>query len=362
MKELRMGVTTGSCATATAKAAAIMLLSGKPISSIKILTPKGIDIELELHDIDMQEDSVSCAVIKDAGDDPDITNGIKIFSTVTKQISGIQIDGGNGVGRVTKKGLAISVGNAAINPTPLKMIESELLEIKKNHLYKGGFRVVISVPNGEKIAERTFNPRLGIVGGISILGTTGIVEPMSQQAIIETIKLEMNVIKASGEKNLTLAPGNYGMDFLRNNFDVNLNKAVKCSNFIGEAIDYACYLKFKKILLVGHLGKMVKLAGGIMNTHSHVADCRMEILSAHTAMAGATDILPIMESITTEQAFQVIKSYGLIDKVLFSLKQKIRFHLEYRTKDVLQIDFVFFTDDIIMESFAKEITTPRKQP
>ena len=357
MKNLRHGFTTGSCAAAATKAAALMLLSKEALPSVKIVTPKKIELNLEVIDISIQKNCVSCAIIKDAGDDPDVTNGIKIYATVSKCESGIHISGGKGVGRVTKKGLEVAVGEAAINPVPLEMIKSELLLVKEKYAYEYGFQVVISVPEGEKVAEHTFNSRLGIIGGISILGTTGIVEPMSERAIIDTIKAEMNVIKASGEKNLIIAPGNYGIDFLKNCFAIDLDKAVKCSNFIGEAIDYACYLKFEKILLVGHVGKIVKLAGGIMNTHSKIADCRMEILAAHAAMAGAIDIHSIMEATTTEQAFQIICDEGLMKKVSKSLSEKIQFHLEYRIKNALEIEFISFSGNKVLLQSAKLLST-----
>ena len=190
-KQLRRGFTTGSCAAAAAKAATAMLLGEKEINTVRLVTPKGTGLDLDITDILISDDSVSCAVVKDSGDDPDVTNGIKVYAAVERAGSGIEIDGGEGVGRVTRPGLDQPVGAAAINSTPRKMIAEAVREIAEKHNYSGGFKVTVSVPEGIEIAKKTFNGRLGIEGGISILGTTGIVEPMSDEAVVETIRTEL---------------------------------------------------------------------------------------------------------------------------------------------------------------------------
>ena len=287
-KKLRMGYTTGSCAAAAARGAAFMLLSGKEIQEVKIHTPKGIVLNLELLDIRRSAEKVSCAVRKDGGDDPDVTDKALIYAEVTFGTEeGIVIDGGFGVGRVTKPGLDQPVGNAAINHVPRQMIRENVEEIQKKLDDFRALQVVISVPEGEELAKHTFNPRLGITGGISILGTSGIVVPMSEEALISTIRVEMEMRKAQGDRVLLVTPGNYGQDFLKTYPWVRADHSVKCSNYVGKTLEFAAELGFDAILFVAHLGKFVKVSGGIMNTHSHEADCRAELLTAQAVRAGA---------------------------------------------------------------------------
>ena len=265
-KKLRLGYTTGSCAAAAAKAAAYMLLTGQKKEKISLTTPKGIVLHLEVKEITIEKTCVRCAIEKDSGDDPDITRNCLIFATVSLLPEPeIRIDGGEGVGRVTKPGLDQPVGAAAINSVPRQMIRENLREICALADYHGGLSVIISVPKGEALAKKTFNPRLGIVGGISILGTTGIVEPMSEQALVDTIRVELRQRKVSGAEYVLLTPGNYGADYIRRSISVPEGTAVLTSNFIGEALDLCRELGFKGALLVGHIGKLVKLAGGMFN-------------------------------------------------------------------------------------------------
>ena len=215
-KELRLGYTTGSCAAAASKAAAIMLLTGKELQQIRLLTPKGIELELEVEDITTEKDAVSCAIRKDSGDDPDVTHGALVYSRVSfTDEPGVHIDGGIGVGRVTKPGLDQPVGNAAINSTPRRMIRENLEEVMEMISYEGGLDVMISIPKGVELAKKTFNPRLGIEGGISVIGTTGIVEPMSEKALTDTIMVELRQKRELGYEYALLTPGNYGSDFIR---------------------------------------------------------------------------------------------------------------------------------------------------
>ncbi|MDE7218481.1 MAG: cobalt-precorrin-5B (C(1))-methyltransferase CbiD, partial [Oscillospiraceae bacterium] len=234
-KKLRLGYTTGSCAAAAAKAAAYMLLTGRRLEQVELATPKGIRLTLPVQEIRMGEKEVSCAVEKDGGDDPDVTTGALIFAAVSrKEEPGIAIDGGEGVGRVTKAGLDQPVGAAAINSVPRRMIREGLEEIQSLTGDAGGLSVVISVPGGRELAKRTFNPRLGITGGISIIGTTGIVEPMSEQALVDTIRVELRQRRESGAEYVLLTPGNYGSDFIRDSLGIDPAIAVQTSNFIGD--------------------------------------------------------------------------------------------------------------------------------
>lgn len=346
-KKLQQGFTTGTCAAIAAKAATRMAVKDCIIKKESILTPKGIEVTTEIEDIRKENQQISCAVRKDAGDDPDVTNGILIYAQVELITEHqIIIDGGTGVGRVTKAGLSQKIGEAAINPVPKKMIEQEVRKVLEENHYPGGARVIISVPEGEKIAKKTFNPRLGIIGGISILGTSGIVEPMSEQALIDTIAVEMKVAKANGVKNIILTPGNYGEDFIRETLCLDLKQAVKCSNFVGEAIDLAVDTGFDSILMIGHIGKFVKLAAGIMNTHSHQADGRMEIFTAHAAIAGApVEILKrIMECISTDEAVKILTESGFLKGTMEGILKKVEFHLQQRCRNEVPIGAILFSN------------------
>ncbi|WMJ22030.1 cobalt-precorrin-5B (C(1))-methyltransferase CbiD [Paludicola sp. MB14-C6] len=363
-QKLRCGYTTGSCATAATAAATQMILSGQRVDHIKIMLPNSNEALFEVNDINIGENFASCSVQKDAGDDPDVTDGIRIFSKVMLCDKGIHIKGGKGVGLVTSKGLQCEVGEPAINPVPKKMITQNAQKICEKYSYDKGLEITISAQNGEEIAKKTFNPRLGIVGGISILGTTGIVEPMSEKALIDTIKVLIDKQKVKNEKLILISPGNYGRDYCKNVLHFDIDKGIKFSNYIGETLDYLVYSGFEKVLLVGHIGKLVKIAGGIMNTHSSYADCRMEILAAHSAMAGATSVTikQIMNCKTTDEAIEIIEKAGLKNQVFASIKEKIQFHIDYRTKGKMQVEFyIFSTDDSIItqtenaDEFAKEI-------
>lgn len=358
---MRYGFTTGSCAAAASKAAAYMLLTGKKKTEITIETPKGILYTAQIVDIDRKENEVSCAVEKDGGDDPDITTGALIYAKVSlgeNKEQRIYIDGGIGVGRVTKPGLDQPVGNAAINHVPREMIEKEVLQVCRITDYTGGLRVEISVPEGAKLAEHTFNPRLGIVGGISILGTSGIVEPMSNQAILDTIKVELNQRKAQGLDYVAVTPGNYGLDFMKKTYGYDLDKSVKCSNFIGDTIDMAVELGFQKMLLTGHIGKLIKVAGGIMNTHSKEGDCRMELLAAFAVKCGVKNeqVCRMLDCVTTEEAVRLLEECGKLNAVMTYAMERICYYLNKRAKGKLQIDCIMYANEFGELAKSKEAT------
>lgn len=347
---MRYGFTTGSCAAAAAKAAAYMLLTGQIKNQISITTPKGIVYIPHIIDICRKERSVSCAVVKDGGDDPDVTTGAHICAAVSFAQADkpqIQIEGGAGVGRVTKPGLDQPVGSAAINHVPREMIAREVAQVCEVCDYRGALLVVISVPEGESIAERTFNPRLGITGGISILGTSGIVEPMSSQALLDTIRVELRQHRAQGERMIAVSPGNYGLDFMKNTYGYDLDRSVKCSNFIGAAIDMAAELGFEAMLLTGHIGKLVKVSGGIMNTHSKEGDCRMELLVAAAAAEGAqTEILQqLLGSVTTEEAVRLLQENNLKSAVMKRIIEKIKFYLNKRSGGGMCVECMVYSND-----------------
>ena len=343
-KKLRRGHTTGTCATAAAKAAAEAVLTGKTVGSVSIRTPKGIVLDLPVEDLSFDEEHGRCAVRKDGGDDIDATHGTLVYADVRLTPENITIDGGAGVGRVTRGGLDQPPGNAAINRVPRSMICEALRDAADALGYPGGFDVVISVPEGEALAEKTFNPRLGIVGGISILGTSGIVEPMSETAIVDTIRTEMRMRAAAGNRVLLVVPGNYGKDFSSEIKGIDPDSAVKCSNFVGEMLDCACELK-TDVVLVSNLGKIVKLAGGIMNTHSRNADARMEIMASNAAMVGADidTVRAIMGCISTDDALDIVDSAGLTGALSARLLDNIEYHMNHRTGGAIRTAAVMFS-------------------
>ena len=345
---LRCGYTTGSCAAIAAAGAAELLLRGSAPESLRLLTPGGLRLELAPARCAFEGTAARCAVIKDAGDDPDVTDGIEISALVSRTERGIEIDGGKGVGRVMRAGLDQPVGAAAINSVPRRMIRAAAEEICAQCGYSGGLRIVIEASGGEEIAKRTFNPQLGIVGGISILGTSGIVEPMSEQALTDTIALEIHQAAAAGAKRLILTPGGYGMDYLTGQLpQLHAIARAKCSNFIGDAVDMAVLEGFEQLLLVGHVGKLVKLAGGIMNTHSKIADCRRELFCAHAALCGADRELcrALMREVSSDGCLAVLEEAGLKEAVLQSLTAAIQEALERRAAGALQIGALLFSNE-----------------
>ncbi len=382
---------------------------------LKLRTPSGIiaDVELKPSTWDNKgaEDKllpVKTWAIKDSGDDPDVTHRAEIAAQLSieglrtslgqvrdylyiinlndysfKQINTLEneevykeelaaniseleakglsfifiaLAPGQGVGVVTKKGLAPSLYHGAINPVPRKMLVENLLEVIKaspllqKKLEGTVLRVEISVKNGEKLAEKTFNPKLGIKGGISILGTSGIVEPMSEKALVDTIKTELKQFLAlNKEAPLLICPGNYGQDYIKTKMGIDIGKSVKVSNFIGDALDYMVYLGIREVLFVGHAGKLIKLAASIMNTHSHYADGRAEILASHGAINGASreSLKKIMEGISVEEMLEALLENGqeIFEATMESIKKSIRRNLDHRTRSFVRAEFVVFTSD-----------------
>ena len=425
-QKLRLGYTTGSCAAAAAKAAAAMLLTGRIISQVSLQTPKGLKLILDienirfcqgncsLHGKDRKEiplpgsepvpcqkdqdrhgplhpgytefSAVSCAVRKDSGDDPDITNHVLIYATAARSDKpGIHIDGGEGVGRVTKPGLDQPVGSAAINSTPRRMIAEAVQEVLRDErenrpdAVPPGLDITISVPGGRELAAKTFNPRLGIEGGISILGTSGIVEPMSDQALLDTIRVEVRVRKEEGLTILPAAPGNYGKNFFLEKYGFSLETAVTASNFIYDTVLMAADAGFRRMLFVGHIGKLVKVAGGIRNTHSQYGDHRMEILTdiaesvlfgngkgfsgncqeafvSRESAEGKPEELysreeifdslkqELADCVMTDEAINILRKYGLDKAVMAEMTRRIQAVMEGWSGGRMQVEIVVFSN------------------
>lgn len=346
-KRLRYGYTTGTCAAAASKAAAIAVATGHIPSTVEIDTPKGIRLNLEVQCRLLDKDRSECTVIKDSGDDPDVTNGMPVCSTVSLRPDGkVTLDGGEGVGRVTRPGLEQAIGEAAINRVPRQMILRELQTVRDDFDIKEGFHAEIVLPMGRQLAARTFNPRLGIEGGLSVLGTSGIVEPMSEAAIIESIKVELKQKRSQGREFVIITPGNYGAEFVKGMAGFDDEDVVKCSNYLGATIDIISDLGFKEVLFISHIGKFIKVAGGIMNTHSREADSRMEILAANSALAGMEreGVAKIMSCINTDDGLEVLKSYGLLEKTMEIIGRKIDFYINNRSYGKFKTGVIVFSN------------------
>lgn len=329
-ENLRCGYTTGSCAAAATKGAAIMLLNNKKIAEVEISTPAGIDLLLPLNNVEIKIDFALCSVTKDGGDDADSTDGMEIFSKVTlRDDDKIKITGGIGIGKITKKGIYGEIGDYAINPVPRQMIETELKKVSSTQ----GFNVEIFAPEGVEISKRTFNKNIGIEGGISIIGTKGIVYPMSEEAFIKTIYLEIKSIAENYgvDGTIVLAPGNYGVEFAKE--ELNLENSVKISNFIGKSLKYAYKLGFRKFYLIGHVGKFAKLSIGGFNTHNEVTDLRMEAFVYYSALEGidVKILRDISEFISAEEVVEYLISKNLgyiIEKMESGTKERIKRYLK----------------------------------
>lgn len=343
---LRCGFTTGSCAAAAAKAAVWMLMTGEDIEYGNIMTPKGVLFTPRIEQIKRSGQRVSCSVQKDGGDDPDATSGLYITATV-EVIPGdqVEIDGGEGVGRVTRTGLDQPVGAAAINRVPRRMIEDGIREALAACGKACGIRAVISVEGGEERAKKTFNPRLGIVGGISILGTSGVVIPMSEKALTDTIRLDVKAQIAQGNGYVIAAPGNYGIRYCKEALGIDGEHIVICSNYVGETVDAAAEYGAKGLLLVGHLGKFVKLAAGIMNTHSREADGRMEILAANAIRCGCSmeTAADLLGCVTTDEAVRMLGQQGLTEPVMERIVASAQSYLWRRAYEKLDIDIMIYS-------------------
>jgi len=324
-KKLRYGYTTGSSATAATKAALMYLLddSKHDIPEVTIKLPSGNPLTISVNSLEKKENSVLASVIKDGGDDPDVTHGLEIYSKVSlRNDSKINIFGGIGVGKVTKKGLPVTLGNSAINPVPLKMIRETVEEMLPEGL---GADVEIFVPKGEETAKKTLNAKLGIIGGISILGTTGIVKPMSEESWKASLAIELKMaLENAGNGEAIFLFGNRGKQYLSDNFEDNTSQAIVISNFVGYMFDRACEFEAKKIYFIGELGKFVKVAGGIFHTHSRVSDAKMEILTANALLVGESteNMKKIMASNTTEEATKYIEKTEVYNLLAEKAKQK----------------------------------------
>ncbi len=327
--EPRTGLTTGTCAAAAAKAAALAL-AGERCEAVEVELPGGDRVTLAVEWLDRpREGCASAAVVKDAGDDPDVTDGMTVVAAVedlgaaaaeesgggatgrSGAEDGIVFVAGPGVGTVTRAGLQLDPGEPAINPVPRTMISAAV----RDALPAGPLRVTVSIPGGEEIARRTFNPRLGVEGGLSVLGTSGRVIPKSEDAWLRSLLPQVDMALADGRRTLYLAPGGFGERAARDLFGAAETAIVQCSNFAGDLLDHCADAGVERVVLVGHPGKLVKVAAGLWNTHSRYGDARLETLSALAAAAGAppTLVVKLLELPTAEAAVALLAGAGLDD-------------------------------------------------
>ncbi|EGT3784697.1 cobalt-precorrin-5B (C(1))-methyltransferase [Clostridioides difficile] len=381
-KKYRRGYTTGSCATGASKAAVYMLITKNRINTINIDTPKGIPLLLKVDNINISDTFVECSIKKDGGDDIDATHTMDIYARAEivakndknkgyltlKDIDSlstnseckselykfIRVYGGTGIGVVTKKGLSVDIGKPAINPTPLKMINHEIRKLIGDNFESilGNdkvLKITIFAPQGETVAKKTFNPRLGIVGGISIIGTTGIVEPMSDEGWKKSLSIELQMKKEQGLDKIILVPGNHGEQFIREKLNLDIKYVVRVSNFIGYMIKEAQRIGYKKILMAGHIGKFIKVSAGIFNTHSKVADARSEILVANLALMGARYefLNKINQCVTTEEAVELINNseYREVYNILSNkCRERVKQYLNEDSDDI-DVEVIIFSMD-----------------
>ena len=367
-KKLRLGITTGTCSAAAAQAAAMQLLLGVENHAVTLRTPKGMTVSVPVYLLESDSRKASYKVVKDSGDDPDVTNGTDVCVTVAyakqrvrEQTDGsrdrscaftsesfpyLTLDGGIGIGRVMKEGLEQAVGQAAINRVPRQMIFAAVADVCEKANVCEPLHITVWMPEGETLAKRTFNPKLGIEGGLSVLGTSGILEPMSEQAIVATIETEIRQLHAVGEEKVLVTPGNYGQAYASEYLGLDLAKSVKSSNYIGDTIDLAISYGMKDFLLVGNIGKLVKLAAGIFNTHSKVADGRGEIFAVHAAMAGAEAkvVQEIYDCINTDRMLDVVEREGLREAVMQSILAAIEKHVAGRIGDAMRFGVIVFSE------------------
>lgn len=311
---LRSGLTTGSCATATSLAAARLLLSGVCHDAVEITLPKGKKVQMRLEFCRLHATGAEAGTIKDAGDDPDVTHGALLFSHVQLRAEpGIGFVAGQGVGTVTRPGLVLAVGEPAINPVPRKMITEHLLQLAGEHNYPGGFEVTVNVQDGEALALKTMNPRLGILGGLSILGTSGIVRPFSCAAYIASIHQGIDVAKTNGYLHIAACTGNASEDTMRRVYNLPEIALIEMGDFVGAVLKHLRKVPVDKLSLCGGFGKISKLAAGHMDLHSRHSSIDLPQLAEWAAAIGASAELQdaIRQANTSQQALAMASAQGL---------------------------------------------------
>lgn len=345
---LRTGYTTGTCATAATKAALIAMIHKKLVNKVTVTLPKGNTATLKIERCTFNSNKAECSVIKDAGDDPDVTHGAEIVSTVTwtDNIGAIEIDGGKGVGRVTKPGIGLDIGKSAINPTPMKMLTHTIEEVAEEQLKSKGVKVIISVPKGEELAKLTDNPRLGIVGGISILGTSGIVIPYSTGSFTASIRQGLDVAKAMGQDTVVLTTGGRSEDFSKDFLKLPEHCYIQMGDFAAYSVRQAAIKGMKKVIIAGFIGKLSKMAMGVKQTHVKGSHVDMNFMALVAKECGATDQLieEIKNANTARHVSEIVASNKLAG-YFDLLCKKVHAMMVEHTKGQIQIECIMFDFD-----------------
>ncbi|MDC0169614.1 cobalt-precorrin-5B (C(1))-methyltransferase [Candidatus Nitrosopelagicus sp.] len=346
-KKLRTGFTTGSCATASSKAGILSIINQKKIEQTDIILPKRSRLDIKINSCDFTKDSAKCSVIKDGGDDPDVTHGAEIIVDVelTNKIDEIEIDGGEGVGRVTKPGLGLEIGSAAINPTPKKMILENVREAGEELLKKNGIKITISVPKGKELATKTDNPRIGIMGGISILGTSGIVIPYSTASFAAAIRQQIAVVSSMNDDYVVLTTGGRSEDFAREIIELPDHSFIQMGDFSGYTIKQCARKELKKAYVAGFIGKLAKMAAGVKQTHVKGGKVDMKFLSelAKRCDAKSETISKILGANTARNVQEIImedKVEGFFDQITNETCKQMMQHSEGKIPvEVILFDF-----------------------
>ena len=345
--KLRTGFTTGTCATASSKAALLAIIKQDNISDIDVLLPKRDRIKIKINTCEFSKDNAKCSVIKDGGDDPDVTHGAEIFVdlSLTDKINSVEIDGGVGVGRVTKPGLGLEIGSAAINPTPKKMILENIDEVAGEILKQNGIKIIISVPKGEELAKKTDNPRIGIMNGISILGTSGIVIPYSTASFAAAIRQQIDVVASMNDDEVVLTTGGRSEDFARKIIELPDHSFIQMGDFSGYTIQQCAKKGLKKAHVAGFIGKLAKMAAGVKQTHVKGSKVNMKFLSEIAKNCGATSntVEKILGANTARNVQEIILEDGVkgfFEEVAKKTCLEMRKHSEEKIPvEVLLFDF-----------------------
>ena len=347
-QKLRTGFTTGSCASGAAKAGLLAIISQKNIKTVEISLPKERKLVLDVSRCEFTPTTARCSVIKDGGDDPDVTHGAEITVDVeiTDRLGQIEIEGGSGVGRVTKPGLGLEIGTAAINPTPRKMILENLTDAAGSMLGKGGIRATISVPNGEEIAKKTDNPRLGVLGGISILGTTGIVIPYSTASFAAAIRQSLDVTVAMKGDTVILTTGGRSEEFARNIIELPDHCFVQMGDFAGYAIQQCGKKGIKKAYVAGFIGKLAKIATGVKQTHVKGSKVDMEFLAQLAQDCGADEtVVGRIRGANTARHVQEIATDGKVGGFFSAICSRVHEHMRSHSEGKVEIEVILFDFD-----------------
>ena len=343
--ELRTGYTTGSSATAAAKSALLSIINQKKIENVDIILPRGSSIQIPVNSCEFGNEKAKCTVIKNGGDDPDVTHGAEIIVelSLTEKTDKIEIDGGEGVGIVTKPGLGLEIGKPAINPVPKKMINENLRDAGKEILKKKGIRIVISVPKGKELAPKTDNPRLGIKDGISILGTSGIVIPFSTASYAASIRQNLDVAIAAGNETVVLTTGGRSEEYAKKIVDLPVHCFVQMGDFSGYTIQQCGRKNIKKAYVVGFIGKLAKMAAGVKQTHVKGSKVDMNFLSELAKKADANEevIQSIKKANTARHVSEIVKENNIVGFFELICSETYR-HMRKHSEEKVPIDVILF--------------------